>query len=156
MDSDEEGGKPNLVAHANLMFSRQARVDGQPSNADQPPRPKEPQNGPTPISSSADPIAQMNTIVAVETERYLNHMKELLAKQGPAINGNHKVANQNSQTQNGNHNNPCGRWGQGRQNIPGQVQCYKCQGYEHMAKECQNSKVPWGGGQWTPHYLCKY
>ena len=124
------------------MFSRQARGDGQPSNVDQPPRPKKPQNGPAPRSVSADPIAQMKTIVAAETERCLNHMKELLAKQGPTINGNNKVTNQNSQTQNGNHNNPYSRQGQGRQNIPGQVQCYSCQGYGHMAKECQNPKVP--------------
>ena len=65
--------------------------------------------GPPPISAPADLIAQMKTIVAVETERCLNHVKELLAKQGPTINGNNKVANQNSQTQNGNHNNPCSR-----------------------------------------------
>ena len=74
-------------------------------------------------------------------------MRELLAKQGPTIDGNNKVANQSGQTQNGNHNNPHSRWGQGRQNIPGQVQCYNCQGFGHMAKECQNPKVPWGGGQ---------
>ena len=78
------------------MFSRQAPGDGQPSNADQPPRPKEPQNGAIPISAPADPIAQMKTIVAVETERCLNHMKELLAKEGQTINGNNKAANQNS------------------------------------------------------------
>ena len=77
-------------------------------------------------------------------------MKELLAKQGPTTNGNNKVANQNSQTQNGNCNNPHGREGQGRQNIPRQVQCYNCQGYGHMAKECQNPKVPWEGGQQAP------
>ena len=124
LDSDEEGGQPNQVTCANLMFSRQARGDGQPSNADQPLRPKEPQNGATLISAPPDPIAQMKTIVAAETERCLNHMKELLAKQGPTINGNNKAANLNSQTQNGNHNNPHGRQGQGRQNILGQVQCY--------------------------------
>ena len=89
----------------------------------------------------------MKTIVAAETERCLNHMKELLAKQGPTINGNNKVANQSSQAQNGNHNNPCSRQGQGRQNIPKQVQCYNCQGCGHIAKECQNPKVPQGGGQ---------
>ena len=44
--SDEEGGKPNWVAHANLTFSRQSWGNGQPSNVGQPPRPKEPQNGP--------------------------------------------------------------------------------------------------------------
>ena len=88
----------------------------------------------------------MKTIVAAETERCLNHMKELLAKQGPTINGNNKVANQSSQTQNGNHNNPCSRWGK-----VGRIsQCYNCQGYGHMAKECQNPKVPWGGGQQAP------
>ena len=150
MDSDEEGGKPNWVTLANLTFSRQARGHGQPSNADQPPKPKEPQNGATPISAPADPIAQIKAIVAVEIERCLNHMKELLAKQGPAINGNNKVANQNNQTQNGNHNNPHSRWGQGRLNIPGQVQCYNYQGYGHMAKECQDPKVPQGGGQQAP------
>ena len=64
----------------------------------------------------------MKTIVAVETEKCLNSMKELLAKQGPTINGNNKAANQNSQMQNGNHNNPHGRQGQGRQNASGQVQ----------------------------------
>ena len=84
----------------------------------------------------------MKTIVAVETEKCLNSVKELLAKQGPTINGNNKAANQNSQPQNGNHNNPAGRWGQGRWNASGQVQYYKCQGYGHMAKECQNLKVP--------------
>ena len=132
------------------MFSRQSRDNGQPSNVGQPPRPKEPQNGPAPISAPADPIAQMKNIVAAETERCLNHMRELLAKQGPTIDGNNKVANQSGQTQNGNHNNPCSRQGQGRENIPGQVQCYNCQGYGHMAKECQNPKVPWGGGQRAP------
>ena len=75
LDSDEEGGKPNQVACANLTFSRQSQGNGQPSNVGQPPRPKEPQNGPAPISDSADPIAQMKTIVAVETERCLNHMR---------------------------------------------------------------------------------
>ena len=74
-------------------------------------------------------------------------MKELLTKQGPTINGNNKAAKQNSQTQNGNHNNPCGRWGQGRWNASGQVQCCNCQCYGHMAKEYQNLKVPQGGGQ---------
>ena len=107
MDSDEEGGEPNQVAHANFKFSRQSQGNGQPSNVGQPPRPKEPQNGPAPISAPVDPIAQMKTIVAAETEKCLNSMKELLAKQGPTINGNNKAANQNSQTQNGNHNNPC-------------------------------------------------
>ena len=89
----------------------------------------------------------MKNIVAAETERCLNHMRELLAKQGPTIDGNNKVANESGQTQNGNHNNPCSRQGQGRQDIPGQVQCYNCQGYGHMAKESQNPKVHWGGGQ---------
>ena len=147
LDSDEEGGEPNQVAHANFMFSRQSRGNGQPNNVGQPPRTKEPQNGPSPISAPVDPIAQMKTIVAAETEKCLNSMKELLAKQGPTMNGNNKAANQNSQTQNGNHHNPCGRWGQGRWNASGQVQCYICQGYGHLAKECQNLKVPWGGGQ---------
>ena len=91
----------------------------------------------------------MKNIVAAETERCLDHMRELLAKQGPTINGNNKVANQSDQTQNGNHN-PHSRQGQGRWNIPGQVQCYNCQGYGHMAKECQNPKVPLGGGQQVP------
>ena len=77
----------------------------------------------------------MKTIIAAETERCLNHMKELLAKQGPTIDGNNKVASQSSQTQNGNHNNLCSRQGQGRWHIPGQVQCYNCQGYGHMAKD---------------------
>ena len=125
LDSDEEGGKPNWVAHTNLTFSRQSWGNGQPSNVDQPPRPKEPQNGPAPIRAPADPIAQMKNIVAAETERCLNHMRELLAKQGPTIDGKNKVANQSGQTQNGNHNNPHSRWGQGRQNILGQVQCYR-------------------------------
>ena len=121
-----------------------------PSNVGQPPGPKEPQNGPAPISAPVDPIAQMKTIVAAETEKCLNSMKELLAKQGPTINGKNKAANQDCQTQNGNHNNPCSRWGQGRQNASGQVQCYNCQGYGHMAKECQNPKVPQGGGKQAP------
>ena len=152
LDSDEEGGNPNWVAHANLTFSRQSRGNGQPSNVGQPPRPKEPQNGPAPISAPADPIAQMKNIVAAETERCLNHMRELLAKQSPTIDGNNKVANQSGQTQNGNHNNPHSRWGQGRWNIPGQVQCYNCQGFGHMAKECQNPKVL-GEGDNKPHTI---
>ena len=53
----------------------------------------------------------MKTIVAEKTERCLNSMKELLARQGLAINGNNKAANQNGQTQNGNHNYPCTRQG---------------------------------------------
>ena len=59
---------------------------------------KEPQKESAPISAPADPIAQMKTIVAVETERCLNHMRELLAKQGPTIDGNKKAANQSGQT----------------------------------------------------------
>ena len=92
----------------------------------------------------------MKTIVAAETEKCLNSMKELLAKQGPTMNGNNKAANQNSQTQNGNHHNPHGRQGQGRWNAPGQVQCYNCQGYGHLAKEYQNPKVACRGGQQAP------
>ena len=45
------------------------KVNGQTSNVGQPPRPKEPQNGPAPISAPADPIAQMKTIVAVQRQR---------------------------------------------------------------------------------------
>ena len=41
-----------------------------------------------PISAPVDPIGQMKTIIAAETEKCLNSMKELLAKQGPTINGN--------------------------------------------------------------------
>ena len=37
LDSDEEGGKPNQVTHANLTFSRQSWGNGQPSNVGQPP-----------------------------------------------------------------------------------------------------------------------
>ena len=150
MDSDEEGGEPNQVAHANFTFSRHSQGNGQPNNVGQPPRPKEPQNGPVPISAPVDPIAQMKTIVPAETEKCLNSMKELLAKQGPTISGNNKAANQNSQTQNGNHNNPHSRWGQGRWNASGQVQCYNCQGYGHMAKEGPNPELPQGGGQQAP------
>ena len=154
LDSDEEDGEPNQVAHANFMFSRQSQGNGQPNNLGQPPRPKEPQNGPSPTSAPVDPIAQMNTIVAAETEKCLNSMKELLARQGPTMNGNNKAANQNSQTQDGNHHNPHGRQGQGRWNASGQVQCYNCQGYGHLAKECQNPKVPQGGNR-PQHHLCK-
>ena len=77
------------------MFSRQYQGNGQPNNVGQPLRPKEPQNEPGSISAPVDPIAQMKTIVAAETEKCLNSMKELLAKQGPTINGNNKAANQN-------------------------------------------------------------
>ena len=41
LDSDEEGGESNQVAHANFMFRTQSQGNGQPNNVGQPPRPKE-------------------------------------------------------------------------------------------------------------------
>ena len=78
-------------------------------------------------------------------------MKELLAKQGLNKENSHNCSHPNGQAWNGNANNQQGNQrGQGRHNTSGQVHCYNCQGYGHMVKECQNPRVPWGGGQQVP------
>ena len=95
-------------------------------------------NGSATASVPVDPVAQMRSIIAAETEKCLNSMKELLAKQVLNKENIHNGSHPNGQPWNGNPNDQWGNQrGQGRHNASGQVQCYNCQGYGYIAKECQ-------------------
>ena len=69
------------------------------------PMPKELLNGSAPPSAPVDPAAQMRSIIADETEKCLNSMNKLLAKQGLNKENTHNGSHQNGQAWNGNPNN---------------------------------------------------
>ena len=78
LDSDE-GDESNQVARANFKFSRQSQGTGQTSSACQLPKTKESLNVSAPACTLVDPVVQMKSIIAAETEKCLNSIKELLA-----------------------------------------------------------------------------
>ena len=71
----------------------------------QPPKLKDSLNGAAPASSPVDPVVQMKSIIAAETEKCLNNMNMLLAKQGQNEADSQYGSHQNGQTHNGNQNN---------------------------------------------------
>ena len=104
-DSDsDEGGEPNQVARANVKFGRQSQGTGQTSSEGQLPNSKESLKGSAPASIHVDPVAQVRSIIVVETEKCLNSMKELLAKQGLNKDNSHNGNHPNGQASNGNAN----------------------------------------------------
>ena len=82
------------LPEATFKFGRQFKDAGQTSSAVQPPKPKESLNG----SAHANvTVAQVRSIIAAETEKCLNSMKELLAKQGLNKENSHNCSHQNGQ-----------------------------------------------------------
>ena len=60
---------------------------------------------PAPASVPVDPLVQMKSIIAAETEKHLNSVKVLLAKQGQNKEDSYNGSHQNGQAQNGSLNN---------------------------------------------------
>ena len=132
-----------IVSYCEFCQSGQPQRDHSSKAFGQPPKPKESLNRSAPTSTPVDPVVQMKSIISAETEKCLNSMRELFAKQGQNKEDSQNGRYHNGQTWNGNQNDQQGNQrGQGRHNVSGKVQCYNCQGYGHVAKECQNLRVP--------------
>ena len=79
-----------------------------PSSEGQLPKSKECLKGSVPASVLVDPVAQVRSIIAAESEKCLNSMKELLAKQGLNKENSHYGSRPNGQAWTGNANDQQG------------------------------------------------